>query len=201
MSVNSINNVSSTAAYTATNQSSTTKAAENANTSKNTSSSEGAVYEKGSTSKTSSTNSIYSKSDIVARMKRDTETRTAQLKSLVEKMMTSQGNKIGQANDMWKFLAQGNFTVSADVKAQAQADIAEDGYWGVKQTSDRIVEFAKALTGGDSSKAEEMRAAFEKGFKAATGAWGSKLPSISQQTYDAVMEKFDDWAGKTTEEE
>ena len=133
-------------------------------------------------------------------MKRDTEQRTAQLKSLVEKMMTSQGSKIGQANDMWRFLAKGNFTVSADVKAQAQADIAEDGYWGVKQTSDRIVEFAKALTGGDSSKAEEMRAAFEKGFKAATGAWGSKLPDISQQTYDAVMDKFDEWAGKKTDE-
>lgn len=200
MSVNSVNNVSS-AAYAASTQSSATKAAESTNTSKNTSSSEGAVYEKGSTTKTSSSNGIYSKSDIVARMKRDTETRTAQLRSLVEKMMTSQGSKIGQADDMWRFLAKGNFTVSADVKAQAQADIAEDGYWGVKQTSDRIVEFAKALTGGDSSKAEEMRAAFEKGFKAATGAWGSKLPSISQQTYDAVMEKFDDWAGKTTEEE
>lgn len=201
MSVNSINNVSNTAAYTAPTQSSATKSAENTNSSKDTSSSKGAVYEKGSTSKTSSNKGIYSKSDIVARMKRDTETRTAQLKSLVEKMMTSQGNKIGQSDDMWRFLAKGNFTVSADVKAQAQADIAEDGYWGVKQTSDRIVEFAKALTGGDSSKAEEMRAAFEKGFKAATGAWGSKLPSISQQTYDAVMEKFDDWAGKTTEEE
>lgn len=200
MSVNSVNSVNSTAAYTAPAKSNTAKAAENTNTSKDTSSSNGAVYEKGSTTKPSSSKGIYSKSDIVARMKRDTEQRTAQLKSLVEKMMTSQGSKIGQADDMWRFLAKGNFTVSADVKAQAQADIAEDGYWGVKQTSDRIVEFAKALTGGDSSKAEEMRAAFEKGFKAATGAWGSKLPGISQQTYDAVMDKFDEWAGKTTDE-
>ena len=82
-----------------------------------------------------------------------------------------------------------------EIEIQAQADIAEDGYWGVEQTSDRILEFAKALTGGDASKAEEMRAAFEKGFKAATGAWGSKLPDISQKTYQAVMDKFDDWAG------
>ena len=43
-----------------------------------------------------------------------------------------------------------------------------------------------------------MRKAFEKGFQAATGAWGSKLPSISQRTYDAVMKKFDDWAGEGT---
>lgn len=200
MSINSVTNVNSTASYTTPVQPSSTKAAENTEASKNTTD-KGVVYEKSTASKTSSTNSIYSKEDIVARMKKDTEARTAQLKSLVEKMMSTQGNKIGQANDMWKFLAKGNFTVSADVKAQAQADIADDGYWGVEQTSDRIVEFAKALTGGDSSKMEEMKAAFEKGFKAATGAWGSKLPDISQRTYDAVMDKFDEWAGKTTETE
>lgn len=100
---------------------------------------------------------------------------------------------------MWRFLAKGNFTVSADVKAQAQKDIADDGYWGVNQTSDRIVDFAKALVGDDPEKAEKMRAAFEKGFKAATKSWGSKLPDISQRTYDAVMDKFDEWAGVKTE--
>ena len=81
------------------------------------------------------------------------------------------------------------------MKAQAQKDIADDGYWGVNQTSDRIIEFAKALVGDDPEKAEQMRAAFEKGFKAATKSWGKELPSISQRTYDAVMSKFDDWAG------
>ena len=194
MSVNSVNSVNSTAAYTAPAKSNTAKAAENTNTSKDTSSSNGAVYEKGSTAKPSSSKGIYSKSDIVARMKRDTEQRTAQLKSLVEKMMTSQGSKIGQADDMWRFLAKGNFTVSADVKAQAQADIAEDGYWGVKQTSQRILDFATALTGGDPSKIEKMRSAFQKGYDKAQKTWGGQLPAISQQTYDAVLSGFDKMA-------
>ncbi len=202
MSMESVNNnVSSTAAYTAPVQQAD-KAAKNADTAAKADSSSssakktGVVYEKGTTA----TSGTYSKDAIVARMKRDAETRTAQLRSLVEKMMTSQGSKIGQADSMWRFLASGNYTVSPEVKAQAQADIAEDGYWGVEQTSDRIVEFAKALTGGDASKAEEMRAAFEKGFKAATKSWGSSLPSISSKTYDAVMEKFDKWVGKTDTE-
>lgn len=194
MSVNSVNNVNSSAVYNSTSVQQNTQAAEKTDTSKNAAENKGVVYEKG-TSSSSSTKGIYSKDEIVARLKKDAEARTSQMRSLVEKMMTSQGKKIGQADDMWKFLASGKFTVSADVKAQAQADIADDGYWGVEQTSDRILEFAKALTGGDSSKAEEMRAAFEKGFKAATGAWGSKLPDISQRTYKAVMDKFDDWAG------
>ena len=34
-------------------------------------------------------------------------------------------------------------------RLQAQKDIAEDGYWGVEQTSERLVSFAKALSGGD----------------------------------------------------
>ena len=117
--------------------------------------------------------------------------------SWVEQMMTKQGVAIGTADDMWKFLAKGDFTVSADVKAQAQADIADDGYWGVEQTSDRILDFAKALSGDDPDKADAMLEAFKKGFEQATKAWGDKLPDISQRTYDAVVEKFNKWKNGT----
>lgn len=51
-----------------------------------------------------------------------------------------------------------------------------------------------ALSGGDKDTMEKMRSAFEKGFKQATAAWGQKLPSISQNTYDAVEKMFDDYA-------
>ena len=187
MNVNSVNNV---AAYTATTNTKTyTKSSNDTST---TTDNSGVVYEKGTNT---SSKTIYAKEDVVARLKADADSRTAQLKSLVEKMMSQQGIKIGEADDMWKFLASGDYTVTPEVKAQAQADIADDGYWGVEQTSDRIIEFAKALVGDDPDKAESMRAAFEKGFKAATKAWGQDLPDISQKTYDAVMKKFDDWAG------
>lgn len=187
MNVNSVNNV---AAYTATTNTKTyTKSSNDTST---TTDNSGVVYEKGTNT---SSKTIYAKEDVVARLKADADSRTAQLKSLVEKMMSQQGVKIGEADDMWKFLANGDYTVTPEVKAQAQADIADDGYWGVEQTSDRIIEFAKALVGDDPDKAESMRAAFEKGFKAATKVWGKDLPDISQKTYDAVMKKFDDWAG------
>lgn len=154
----------------------------------------GVVYEK---SKESAKTSPKSNAAIIAKLKADAEQRTAQLRSLVEQMMTKQGTAYANANDMWKFLAKGDFTVSADVKAQAQADIAEDGYWGVKQTSDRILDFAKALAANDPDKADEMLEAFKKGYKLAEKAWGGELPEISRKTYDAVLEKFDEW--KSTE--
>lgn len=188
----SVNSVNATTAYTPNYQNTynnTTKTEEEKKSKDN-----GVVYQKGS----SSTKATYAKEDVVARLKKDAEDRTSQLRSLVQQMMGNQGNRIGQADDMWRFLAKGDFTVTPDVKAQAQKDIADDGYWGVNQTSDRIIEFAKALVGDDPEKAEQMRAAFEKGFKAATKSWGQKLPDISQRTYDAVMSKFDDWAGVET---
>ena len=90
---------------------------------------------------------------------------------------------------------------NAALVAKMKADIADDGYWGVSQTSDRIFDFAMALSGGDEEKMEKMKAAVEKGFKLATGSWGKDLPDISNQTYDAVMKKFDDFFGKTSEVE
>ncbi|MGN0291831.1 MAG: hypothetical protein ACI4C5_07855, partial [Lachnospiraceae bacterium] len=68
-------------------------------------------------------------------------------------------------------------------------------------TSDRIVEFAKALSGGDPEKADEMLAAFKKGFEQATAAWGKELPDISSRTYDAVVKKFDAWKNGTEKAE
>ena len=186
-----VNSVTNAATYTAaTNTKTYTKST--STDSKSSEKDTGVVYEKGTDT---SSKTIYAKEDVVARLKADADARTSQLKSLVEKMMSQQGIKIGQADDMWKFLASGDYTVTPEVKAQAQADIAEDGYWGVEQTSDRIIEFAKALVGDDPEQAESMRAAFEKGFKAATKSWGRELPENSQKTYDAVMKKFDQWAG------
>lgn len=163
----------------------------------NTTNESGVVYEP--SKQTAPAKKTYTPNTaVINQLKADAEARTAQLRSLVEKLMAGQGNAIGTADDtsIWSFLRTGNFTVDAATRAQAQADIAEDGYWGVEQTSSRILDFAKALTGGDPDKIEEMREAFEKGFKQATEAWGDKLPDISQRTYDATMKKFDDWAAE-----
>lgn len=130
---------------------------------------------------------------LVKKLKADTESRVNQLKSLVSEMFLKQGQKVKNSDDIWSMLASGNFTVDAQTAANAKAEISEDGYWGVNQTSDRIFEMAKALSGGDSEKMQKMAEAFKKGFAQATKAWGSTLPDISQKTYDAVMQKFENY--------
>lgn len=189
MNVNGISNQTSTyAAYKSTEQ----KAAATETEGKQTEVS--AVYEPSAeTEKTDTVTAKQKNEAIISRLKADAEARTQQLQQLVQQMISKQGNAYGQANDMWKFLASGNFTVDARTKAQAQADIAEDGYWGVKQTSERIFDFAKALSGGDMDKMKEMQAAFEKGFKQATKTWGKELPQISQDTRSAVNKLFEEF--------
>lgn len=196
MSVNSISNsYASSAAAAATSTAKADSAAKSTAKADTRSDSTGVIYEKSSSSQTQSTKSSQ-RSAIIAQMKADADNRTAQLRGIVEQMMSKQGSAIGKADSMWSFLAGGNFTVDAETQAQAQKDIADDGYWGVSQTSDRILDFAKALSGGDKTKAEELIDAFKKGFQQATKSWGKTLPDISQRTYDAVLEKFDTWVNE-----
>lgn len=202
MSVNGVTGVTNTydAAYLA---SQTTAKATDENTSAAKAAEEkdnkGVVYE---ASKDAGAKKTYTQNtNLVNKMKADAEAHAQQLQNIVEQLMSKQGQTYNTANGIWSILSGGNFTVDAATKAQAEKDIAEDGYWGVQQTSDRIIDFATALTGGDPDKIEEMREAFKKGYKQAEKTWGGELPDISQRTYDAVMEKFDklaEEAGLTT---
>lgn len=201
MSVNGITSTTGAySTYATTNKKTGTTTAEtaaNTETAASTKEASGVIYEPSAEATTTTATQKYTPDkNLIAQLKADADARTAQLRSLVEQMMSKQTNTYGKATDIWKFLASGEYTVDPATKAQAQADIAEDGYWGVEATSDRILDFAKALTGGDPDKIEEMRDAFEKGFKQATKTWGGELPEISQKTYDATMAKFDAWANE-----
>lgn len=197
MSVNGITSAQAAATYSYTS-SGTVKGKNTAeNTTVKTTEDTGVIYEHSQETITDSASKTYTpNTELINKLKADADARTQQLRTLVEQLMSKQATTYGKANDIWSFLRSGNFTVDPATKAQAQADIAEDGYWGVNQTSDRIIQFATALTGGDPDKIEEMRAAFQKGYKQAEKTWGGSLPDISQRTYDAVMEKFDKLAAE-----
>ena len=161
-----------------------------------------AVYEKSDEAKAAESKKMYKPdTKTVQQMLADNEQRVNAFKEMIQKMFSQQAKTSDLADGIWQKLAKGDFTVDAATKAQAQADIDEDGYWGVKQTSGRILDFAKALTGGDPDKIDKMKAAFEKGYKMAEKTWGGKLPDISRQTYDAVLKGFDDWKNEAEVQE
>jgi hypothetical protein len=129
----------------------------------------------------------------IERMKAEADRRTQNLRNLVEKLLTKQGQTVDDATDIYALLREGKVQVDSQTKDQAQKDIAEDGYWGVEQTSERILSFAKALSGGDPSKADELIDAVKKGLKEATKTWGGDLPDLCSKTIDTAIGKLEAW--------
>ncbi|MCM1287532.1 MAG: hypothetical protein NC240_04415 [Clostridium sp.] len=201
MELNGVNSSTYTASYTASSAA-TKKEAVAASTDESA-----VVYEKSQESKASvaatytasSTKSSKVDAATIEKLKADAEARFSSLQSLVDKLLTKQSetHEYASLSDLMTAVKDGKIAVDPEVVAQAKKDVAEDGYWGVEQTASRIVDFAKALTGGDATKVEEMRKAIEKGYKAATKSWGSDLPEISQKTNSRVNELLDQWADET----
>ena len=189
------------ASETVSDYSVTAKAAETSEKKASAETEKDAVYEKSAQESAKAPYSInmMSKEDraaLVKQLKADQESRQNSLTNLVSQMLGKQAGMYGIANgddSIWKIFANGNFTVDAATKAQAQEDISDDGYWGVKQTSQRLFDFASALAGDDEDKMREMQKAMEKGFKQATAAWGKDLPDISNKTLDAANKLFDEY--------
>lgn len=174
------------------------KAVENDTAAKSSVDTTAVVYEKSDAAKTDTAKKTYTpNTELVNKLKSDAQARVDQLQSLVNTLISKQGKTYANANvftsDFWKQFSENGGTVDELAVKQAQEDISEDGYWGVNQTSSRILDFAKALCGGDPDKIDELEAAFEKGYKEATKSWGDELPSLCKDTYDAVKEGFADW--------
>ena len=155
----------------------------------------GVVYEKSSGTEKKATYSINKMSAedraaLVQQLKQDQADRQNQLAQIVQKMFTDQAG-VSKLADL--FSPENLKDVSAADIAKAKEDVSEDGYWGVKQTSQRLFDFASALAGDDPEKMKEMQEAMEKGYKEATAAWGDELPGISKDTLAAANKLFDDY--------
>ena len=133
------------------------------------------------------------RADLVKSLKDDLDSQMSRFTNMMMRTFQKQGITAAKGDDFWKQIASGNFTVDAQTKADAEAAISEDGYWGVKQTSARIFDFAKALAGDDPDKMKKMQDAVEKGFKQAEDAWGGSLPGICGDTKSAINKLFDDY--------
>ena len=130
----------------------------------------------------------------IERLWKETNHAADAIRKLVQSML-GKGDASGQG--FWAVRAKGGFKLSEADRAQAQEMIDEDGFFGVKQTTARIMDFAKALVGENASdeQIENMRSAVQKGFDEVARMFGGfdKLPDVTKQTYDAIMSAFDEW--------
>lgn len=140
-----------------------------------------------------SAHTVKSDRETIERLKADAEARNAQLRSLVEKMFLEQGKTLLAGDNIYEMLRTGKVNVDQETAQKAQQEISEEGYYGVEQTSERLVSFAKALSGNDPEKADMLMDAVKKGFEQATKAWGGELPDICKKTLDTTLEKLTKW--------
>ena len=135
------------------------------------------------------------RASLVQSLKDDINNQMTRFTNMMVQNFQKQGINFSMANgdDFWKMMASGNYTVDEKTKAEAQQAISEDGFWGVKQTSQRIFDFAAALAGDDVELMQKYQAAVEKGFGQAEEAWGGSLPSICGDTHTAVNKLFDEY--------
>ncbi|QFR49576.1 hypothetical protein FJR48_07445 [Sulfurimonas lithotrophica] len=69
--------------------------------------------------------------------------------------------------------------------------VSEDGFFGIKQTSERIANFVINGANGDEKLLRAGREGMLEGFKQAEQMWGGELPEISQKTMKAATEMVD----------
>ena len=141
---------------------------------------------------------------LVEKLKADQEARAEQFRNLIKDMLLGQAKSFSisvNSEDIWKFLAKGEYEVDEETQKKAQEEISEEGYYGIENTAQRIFDFASALAGDDKDRMKLMQEAFAKGFAQAGELWGGELPEISQKTSDRVNELFDNYFNPKEEAE
>lgn len=128
---------------------------------------------------------------LIARLKQESEEAHNQLRELVRKLLERQGLTYRDALNPKTQIA-----VDDTARLEAKEAIGAGGLLSPEKVSDRIVDFAIALSGGDKNKIAAIREAIDKGFREAAKALGGTLPKISNKTYDLIMEKLDGWVNE-----
>lgn len=137
------------------------------------------------------------------------KTKADHLTSVVENLIAHQAEKHGAKKNVIELSGAlkeqleeitGKKTEGAEGVEGTETE-TED-YWGAEATAKRIFEFAKSLSGDNVQYADTLRDAFIKGFGLAAKTYGGKdkLPGVCGETYDRVIEMFDEWQNPKTEE-
>lgn len=151
-----------------------------------------------STESEQDTTGIYSRESLLEQLRDAEEQRVAAFQDTIRSMMAQQGQTV---NLTFRGI---DLHVTEQQSAEAKKAISEGGEYSINAVSDRIMNMAKALSGGDSSKISMLREAVQKGFGGAMSLLGRKqddMPSITKDTYSEIMNRFDEWENsfKTTE--
>ena len=126
----------------------------------------------------------------IAKVQEESEKAFKSLRAIVTQLMERQGYTVEKLENK-----DADYQIEVDDIAREEAAelIAEDGPLGAEAVSERILDFAKAVSGGDKSRLDNLKEAIDKAFQEVENKLGT-LPDVSQKTYDLTMEKLNSWA-------
>lgn len=133
---------------------------------------------------------IYSREALLEELRASEEQRQKAFMDTIRSMLAQQGQTVNLT------IMGLDLHVTEEQRAAAKASISEGGEYSIDAVAGRIMDMAKALSGGDPSKLSVLRDAVEKGFKGAAKVLGKKedeMPQITKDTYTEVMKRFDEW--------
>ncbi|MGE5604553.1 MAG: hypothetical protein ACM3YE_02555 [Bacteroidota bacterium] len=129
----------------------------------------------------------------IQQLKDESENALSHLRQIVAALLKRQGLEFQDISEI-KPEDLDEVTVDEIAQEEAQAMLEGNGELSPAKVSDRIIDFAKAISGGDKSKFDLLKKAIDDGFEAAGIDFGAELPDICKETYDLTMEKLEAWA-------
>lgn len=131
----------------------------------------------------------------IQQLKEESENALSHLRQIVTALLKRQGLEFQNISEI-KLEDWDDVTVDEIAQAEARALLEGDGELSPAKVSDRIVDFAKAISGGDKSKFDLLKKAIDDGFEAAGIHFGNELPDVCKETYQLTMEKLEAWANE-----
>jgi hypothetical protein len=126
------------------------------------------------------------------------------IQGTVNQLITDLLKRQGYSEEQIKAGDFDNVSIDEIAREEAARLIGPGGELSPEKVSDRIVNFAIAAFGGDTSKIDIIRDAIDRGFGEAEQILG-ELADVSKETYELIQDKLDSWVegaeeGQTVEE-
>lgn len=124
---------------------------------------------------------------------------TGEIESSVSELVKGLLERQGVTKEMLLNGSVEEVTVDEAAQRKAAEMIGPDGPLGAEKVSERIVQFAIAVVGGDKGKIDLIRSSIERGFKEAEDMMGG-LSDVSKETYTLIQDKLDKWIAEGNED-
>jgi hypothetical protein len=138
--------------------------------------------------------------DDFEKIKGKSENEIKAFEKFIDKIFSYQGNHaIGTEKLIAKIKIKLNSKENSEIELNSEenSEIEISGYWSAEETSQRILEFAKKISGNNPEKFDMLTGAFKQGFEESKKCFGGELPEVCNNTYDLVIQGFEDMKNET----